>query len=259
MLYEVLGSKESPAILMFPGSFGSARMMQGYVDLLKEKFYVITVTLDGCDGSGNSYTSKDEVTDKVLQKMKELNISNIALLYGLSMGAANALNFLYKCGKDGITVENILLDGPAVGKIGKLKTWFFDYMNKQQVKMMRSKTVEEYLASPMISKITGGRPEVYRVYVEDMLNVCKDLTDVTSDTVTDTCTNQPLKSIPVSLQKHMHIWYGKDAMKMFFSKGLKKAYPDANYRDMSKYGHAMYCIMDPAGYVKDIEGLISKS
>lgn len=72
--------------------------------------------------------------------------------------------------------------------------------------MMRSKTVEEYLASPMTSKITDGRPEVYRVYVEDMLNVCKDLSDVTSDMVTDTCTDQLLEAVPTSLQKHMHIW-----------------------------------------------------
>ena len=243
--------------MMFPGSFGSARSMQGYIDLLKENYYVIAVTLDGCDGSGNSYTSKDEVTDKVLQKVKELGVDRIRLLYGLSMGGANAHNFLYKCGGNGITVENILLDGPAAGKIGKLKKWFFDYMNKQQVKMMRSKTVEEYLATPMISKITGGRPEVYRVYIEDMLTVCKDLTDVTGNTVTETCTNQPLAAIPAALQKHLHIWYGKDAMKMFFYKGLRKAYPQAHYRDMSKYGHAMYCIMDPKGYVKDIEKNIS--
>ena len=256
MRYDILGRREAPVLLMFPGSFGSARSMQGYTDLLKEKYYVIAVTLDGCDGSGSAYTSKDEVTDKVLEKVKELGISRIRLLYGLSMGGANALNFLYKCGRAGITVENILLDGPAVGKIGKLQAWFFDFMNKQQVKMMRSKTVEEYLASPMIGKITGGRPEVYRVYVEDMLTVCKDLQDVTSDTVTDTCTNQPLEAIPVSMQKRMHIWYGKDAMKSFFYKGLRKAYPAANYRDMSKYGHAMYCIMDPKSYVKDIENII---
>ena len=89
-----------------------------------------------------------------------------------------------------------------------------------------------------------------------MLTVCKDLQDVTSDTVTDTCTNQPLETIPVSLQKRMHIWYGKGAMKSFFYKGLRKAYPAANYRDMSKYGHAMYCIMDPKSYVKDIENII---
>ena len=81
--------------------------------------------------------------------------------------------------------------------------------------------------------------------------------DVTSDTVTETSTNQPLAAIPAALQKHMHIWYGKDAMKMFFYKGLRKAYPQAHYRDMSKYGHAMYCIMDPKGYVKDIEKIIS--
>ena len=86
---------------------------------------------------------------------------------------------------------------------------------------------------------------------------CRDLTDVTSNTVTETCTNQPLAPIPAALQKHMHIWYGKDAMKMFFYKGLRKAYPQAHYRDMSKYGHAMYCIMDPKGYVKDIEKIIS--
>lgn len=70
--------------------------MQGYIELLKENYYVIAVTLDGCDGSGNSYTSKDEVTDKVLQKVKELDVDRIRLLYGLSMGGANALNFLYK-------------------------------------------------------------------------------------------------------------------------------------------------------------------
>ena len=59
------------------------------------------------------------------------------------------------------------------------------------------------------------------------------------------------------VQKRMHIWYGKDAMKSFFYKGLRKAYPAANYRDMSNYGHAMYCIMDPESYVKDIENIIS--
>lgn len=50
MLYEISGNSDSPAILMFPGSFGSARSMQGYIDLLKENYYVIAVTLDGCDG-----------------------------------------------------------------------------------------------------------------------------------------------------------------------------------------------------------------
>ena len=111
MLYEISGNQDAPVILMFPGSFGSARSMQGYMDLLKEKYYVIGVTLDGCDGSGNSYTSKDDVTDKVLQKVKEMDISRICLLYGLSMGGANALNYLFKCSQNGITVDNILLDG----------------------------------------------------------------------------------------------------------------------------------------------------
>ena len=74
MKYELMGSREAPVILMFPGSFGSARMMQGYTDLLKERYCVIAVTLDGCDGGGGDYTSKDEVTDKVLKKVKELGI-----------------------------------------------------------------------------------------------------------------------------------------------------------------------------------------
>ncbi len=47
-------------------------------------------------------------------------------------------------------------------------------------------------------------------------------------------------------------------MKMFFYKGLRKAYPQAHYRDMSKYGHAMYCIMDPKSYVKDIEKILRR-
>jgi len=34
---------------------------------------------------------------------------------------------------------------------------------------------------------------------------------------------------------------------------------DAVYRDVSKYGHAMYCIMDPEGYVKDIEKILRKN
>ena len=38
MKYELMGSREAPVILMFPGSFGSARMMQGYTDLLKERY-----------------------------------------------------------------------------------------------------------------------------------------------------------------------------------------------------------------------------
>ena len=36
MKYDILGSLEAPVILMFPGSFGSARIMQGYTDLLKK-------------------------------------------------------------------------------------------------------------------------------------------------------------------------------------------------------------------------------
>ena len=41
-----------------------------------------------------------------------------------------------------------------------------------------------------------------------------------------------------------------------YYRGLRKAHPAANYRDMSKYGHAMYCILDPKSYVKDIENII---
>ncbi|MBE6121671.1 MAG: hypothetical protein IJ239_08100 [Eubacterium sp.] len=52
MRYDISGSREAPVLLMFPGSFGSARMMQGYTDLLKEKYCVVAVTLDGCDGTG---------------------------------------------------------------------------------------------------------------------------------------------------------------------------------------------------------------
>ena len=58
------------------------------------------------------------------------------------------------------------------------------------------------------------------------------------------------------MQKNLHIWYGKDSMKLFFYSGLRRAYPKANYRDMSEFGHAMYCIMNPAGYVNDIKAII---
>ena len=47
MRYDLSGSREAPVLLMFPGSFGSARMMQGYTDLLKEKCCVIAVPLSG--------------------------------------------------------------------------------------------------------------------------------------------------------------------------------------------------------------------
>jgi len=53
---------------------------------------VIAVTLDGCDGGGGDYTSKDEVTDKVLKKVKELGISRICLLYD-----AVVLDILWFC------------------------------------------------------------------------------------------------------------------------------------------------------------------
>ena len=33
MRYDLSGSREAPVLLMFPESFGSARMMQGYTDL----------------------------------------------------------------------------------------------------------------------------------------------------------------------------------------------------------------------------------
>ena len=41
MLYEISGNQDSPVILMFPGSFGSARSMQGYMRRMMDYAYAL--------------------------------------------------------------------------------------------------------------------------------------------------------------------------------------------------------------------------
>ena len=123
---------------------------------------------------------------------------------------------------------------------------------------MHGLTIDEYLATPMIQKMAQGRPEVYRIYLEDMLTVSNNASKQTSDAITATCCDFRFPNYSEDVQRRTHIWYGKDAMKMFFFKGLKEAFPKANYKDTTGYGHAMYAVEAPEQYVRELREIYSK-
>ncbi len=106
MKFNIFGNKQNPVIVMLAGSFCPAESMENVYSQLKDRFFVIAPTYNGCYEEIKDFTSRSGEAKEISDYLKRESVSEIAMIYGQSMGCEVGLELLNQLIISGTTVKH---------------------------------------------------------------------------------------------------------------------------------------------------------
>ena len=108
MDFKVFGKEGAATLLLIPGLGVSYEIFLPLIDLLKEKYRIIAVQVDGFTlGTYTKFTSIDDQAGQVIAHIKEQYQGHLDCAYGLSLGGKILSRVLER---DEITIDHAILD-----------------------------------------------------------------------------------------------------------------------------------------------------
>lgn len=108
MEYKVFGNESAPTLLLIPGLGVSYEIFLPLTDLLKDKFRIIAVEVDGFTlGVHTQFTSVDDQAAQVIAYVKERLGGHLDCAYGLSLGGKILSRVLER---NEVTIDHAILD-----------------------------------------------------------------------------------------------------------------------------------------------------
>ena len=87
MTFNTYGNKENQSLLLIPGLGVSYEIFLPLIELLKDKFYIVAVGIDGfLLGQESQFTSVDDQAIQAAQYVRENLNGHLDVAYGLSLG-----------------------------------------------------------------------------------------------------------------------------------------------------------------------------
>lgn len=108
MDFKVFGKEGAPTLLLIPGLGVSYEIFLPLIDLLKDKFWIIAVQMDGFTLEKHTkFTSIDDQAAQVITYVQEQLGGNLDCAYGLSLGGKILSRVLER---DEVTIDYAILD-----------------------------------------------------------------------------------------------------------------------------------------------------
>ena len=155
----------------------------------------------------------------------------------------------------GITVKHAALDGAPCVRLSRLYRLFMYLKFKTLINMMRSQIPRSratgYLTQwKFLNKFSGGDTESFRSALVSAKRIAPYITKESIKNESECCYTFDFPQFPMEFQKHMHFFYAKEekAYRDCY-KYVKAAYPEADYRVESGFGHLTYSVRSCRGYL----------
>ena len=242
MRIHTYGEECAPVVIMLPGSFCNADTMANIINRLEASFHILAVDYNGqYEGSEKSFTSRSGEAAEIISYLREHAISSIALVYGQSMGGEMGMELISQLKQNSIAVGAAFFDGGPFLRFPKAVSKMLGNKFKTIVGNLRGKTLEEALREPTIVKFSGGKPERYSNLLGPICQNAVYMSDETLEREADACVTFDYPPLDRDFQKHLYFFYSKEESAWrFCRKKLKRAYPCAQYKLVSGYGHVGY-------------------
>lgn len=253
MKFNKFGDKNSPVIIMLAGSFCPAESMENIYSRLKSDFYIIAPTYNGCYEGSKDFTSRRGEAEEVCGYLKKESISEVALIYGQSMGSEVGLEVLFRLTLSGIAVGHCFFDGAPCANMPKPMRRVMLGVFRSLMKTFKNKSVDDALNSGIIKMMSGGNPENLRPMVESIVKVAPYMNDNSVKNQVECCYTFDYPEFAPEIEKNITFFYGskEKAYKLSY-KGVRKSYPNAVYIIQNGEGHCTYCSRCTDGYIKII-------
>ena len=250
MRIHTYGDERAPVVVMLPGSFCNADTMTNIIVRLEAEFHILAVDYNGqYAGSEKPFTSRLGEAEEIIRRLRERSISSVALVYGQSMGGEMGMELLSQMKKNGIAAGAAFFDGGPFLHFPKAVSKLLGSKFKAIVGNLRGKTPEEALREPTIVRFSGGKPERYGNMLGPICRNAAWMSDETLEREADACVTFDYPAMDREFQKHIVFFYSREESAWrFCGRKLKKAYPFAQYKLVSGYGHVGYPGEHPEEY-----------
>ena len=259
MKFYTYGDKGNPLIVMLPGSFCPAKILQYLYSKLQADFYICVAEYNG-HYAGSTFTSRQGEAGEIVQYLLKEKITDVKMIYGQSMGAEIGIELIYQLLQKGIHVGSAFFDGAPCIRLSKPYKIFMNLKFRKLIHMMKNKSADDVLQWKLLNAFTNGDTESLRPLIESLIDVAPYLTDESIKAEAECCYTFDFPSFCDEDQKKLLFFYAKEekAYKICY-KGLKHAYPNAEFRVVSGYGHMTYSVRHTEEYVQMLRDTCFKS
>lgn len=245
MTFNTYGDSKNPSLLLIPGLGVTFEIFLPLIELMKEKYRIITVGIDGFLLDRESqFTSIDDQATQVIVYVQEHMNGHLDVAYGLSLGGKILSRILER---DDLAIDHAIMDAAP---LLPLPGWCVNPLRYYE--SMNVWTCSHW---------TGFWKLVFRShYFDVLLDECKKAWPsgkgkAVRDGYKDIYTNK-LESIHGS---DIHYWYGtKEAfVAKPQAKHLLKLYPDARVEVFPKMNHGQLLIDHPGEIAARISQMVA--
>ena len=121
MQFDEMGNREGKTLFLFPGTACDYQTNFGTVlDKLGEKYHLVCVNYDGFDGSGKTFSSVLEVTEKIERYIQENYGGKIDGAIGSSLGSTFVGQLIQR---QNIHMDHGIFGSPDLDQSGKFSAW----------------------------------------------------------------------------------------------------------------------------------------
>ena len=244
MIIKTQGNPNHPVILFFHAMGVDGDSSLGVVEYLKDQYFCIMPTATiYC--KGQTYKSKDDEVNVIIEFLKEHHIQKIALIVASSIGADLAMAFL---AKREYSVEHIFFDGGQFAQIPRLLRHImtpFLYVAIKSLGWTKGKTLKYILWCD------DERIKPYFIQAATNLTY-RNLHHFLMDSVVD----EKFPTIEKSIQEKMMLAFGSVEDHFKYRDAVMRAYPYAKYPIFDGYNHMQYQIKNPKGFAMMLKHIL---
>jgi pimeloyl-ACP methyl ester carboxylesterase len=127
MVFETYGESRNPSLLLIPGLGVSTEIFLPLIELLKDKFYIVTAGIDGfLLGQESCFTSVDDQAAQAIDYVQERLDGRLDVAYGLSLGGKILSRILER---NEIVIDHAIMDAAPLLPLPK---WMVDPLRYYQ-------------------------------------------------------------------------------------------------------------------------------
>ena len=257
MKFDVFGKKENPVMVMLTGSFCAGECLEYLYEKLRNDFRVIVPTYNGMYADSRDFTTRQNEAKLIADYIANEGVQTVAMVYGQSMGSEVGAELVKQLLDRGVKVEHALFDGAPMIRLSKVYKAFMYFKFSTMIRLAKKKSVDEIMNMSLVKQFGGSKAGALRPMLEDVAAVAPDISRQTIKNQVECCYTFDFPAMSEEMQKNMHFLYGSEekAYKACF-KGVKKAYPHANFRIEDGHGHLTYSVEHTDDYVQRLKALL---
>lgn len=240
MKIRTYGNIENEKILLLhPILMNGYKMYQIFKYEFKD-YFIIAPDLSSQGDDIREFVSSEREALILRKYFKDKNISDIKLVFGMSLGSRVALDLIKE---SDINFDIIWLDGTPVYKETKMlygftyKMFEFFYKNAQKnKKFLMGKAIEKFGAE--------------NAYI--MNKTLDNMSENSLKNIIYSCSHFDFPKYSEKLQRKIYFNYGGEEFDKKCVKTIKRKYPNVNLNIREGYKHCEYMLKDEENYLKEI-------